>query len=440
MPRLVRLARTPVPLWGSAIALIGLPILVSVLAIPLRVTVDGIMYVSSAKSFFTDDFAKTYAWFREPGYPFFLSVVHAVSDQGFLLIIVQAFMLGAAVFIGLYCAVRALGRSRPSLGLVAILTLLILNPMYLIYSALVLQQAQFAFQLSLIALSLSWVIRTPPWLSRWVLLAGVLVNYALSVWTSIGWIYLSLVPVAAVIVITLWKAFRGWTPLQRRRVAIPALAVLSVVTLIGVYRLGLLTYGGWTSIRDTYSVAAEGIPTQVIAPLSKLPGIPTPWLFGQRALAIMHVGTVHIYTYENDLFLNAQLIRGYAHAEWDVAFQRPPYSDFALGYFRLTDPVPFLFRPLSILARIASPLYSAVYLAALVPPVIALVRKRWELLVILMVPFYFIGVYAASNSPIDRYGIPAYGLASIGVAVVIAAVVDRIARRRERRRPVPAES
>ena len=62
------------------------------------------------------------------------------------MIIAQAFCLGAAVFIGLYCAVRALDRGRPSVGLVTLMTIFTLNPMYLIYRALVQQQAQFALQ------------------------------------------------------------------------------------------------------------------------------------------------------------------------------------------------------------------------------------------------------------------------------------------------------
>jgi len=410
------------------VILIGLPILVSVLAIPLRVTVDGILYISSARSFFTDDFAKTYAWFREPGYPVFLAVVHMFGDAGFLLIIAQAFCLGAAAFIGVYCAVRALGRERASLGLVALVTILILNPMYLIYSALVLQQAQFALQLAFLALALSWAIRRPAWLSPWVLIIGTIVNYVLSVWTSIGWIYLALLPAAAVLVVTVWKMVRSRRALGRRAIAVFLVAALSLATVVGVYSLGLSVYGVWTAIRDTYSAAATGIPTSVISPQA-IPGIPTFQAEILRLLSLMHIGTVGDYVYENSLFLQDQLIRGWPHAEFDTALDRPPYSSFAAGYFTLTDPVPFFFRPLSLLARIASPAYAAVYLGALVALVVIAMRRKWELIVIMILPFYFIAVYAASNSPIDRYGVPGYPLAAVAVGVVISAGLNKLVRR-----------
>ena len=52
-------------------------------------------------------------------------------------------------------------------------------------------------------LALSWAIRTPSSLSRWVLLAATLANYARCIWTSIGWTYLALLPVTAVVAITI---------------------------------------------------------------------------------------------------------------------------------------------------------------------------------------------------------------------------------------------
>lgn len=438
MLRVVRWATRDTPWWVAALTVIGLPVLVSALAIPMRVTVDGILYISSARSIFTDNFAETYAWFREPGYPVFLAAVHLFGGAGFALVIVQALCLCTAAFIGVYCAVRALGRERASVGLVVLVTVLVLNPMYLIYSALVLQQALFALQLALFALALSWAIRPVRRLSPWVLLAGTAVNYVLCVWTSVGWIYLGLLPTAAVLVLVVGRAV-GARVSRRGLLAAAAVLVSMVVAVGAVYALGLTVYGLWTSFRDAHAAAATDIPTSVISPQA-IPGIPTVQVEILRMLALMHIGTVGDYVYENLLFLQDQLLRGYPHAEFDTAFVKAPYSEFALGYFQLTDPVQFLFRPYSIAARIASPLYALVWAGGILSIVVAVARSKWQLLVFMLLPFSYVAVYALSNSPIDRYGVPAYALVAVSVSVVVAAGANRVVRRIERRKPVPLEA
>ncbi len=426
---IVGAASRPVRFWVAALVIVASVILVSILAIPERVSVDGILYISSAKSFFSDDFASTYAWFREPGYPFFLAVVHLIGNAGVLVVIAQAFCLGISAFIGLYVALRSLGRTTVPLGTLLLMEAFALNPMYLIYAALFLQQAQLTLQLALVALFVSWAFRRPAWLPAWALVAFTVLNYVLCIWTSIGWIYLALLPTALVIVVTLWKAFRGTRVLRRPRVSALAVVAASIIAVLAVYGSGLAIYSGWSAIRTANSAAAVGIPTTVIKPLDAVPYIPTPYQMGQRYLALMHIGTVNLYVEENSLFLQDQLIRGYPHSEYDTAYDSPPYSTFARDYFVLTDPVPALFRPYSIVARVAGVLYAGVYVSSFLVLVGLILRRKWELLAVALVPFYFLGVYAASGSPIDRYGVPGYPLAAAAVAVTIAAVLGWFTRR-----------
>lgn len=405
----------------AGVAIVSLVVVVSCLVVPFKVTVDGIFYISSAKSLFSSDFSHLYVWYREPGYPFFLWFVHLFGDAALFITIAQSAFLGLAGFIAFYCARKAVGQSDVSVSQLGIILLLLLNPMYLIYSGLVLQQALFSLQLALFALALLWSRTRPGWLSGPALVAGVLLHYVLAIWTSIGWIYLGLLPVAAVIYFSLSKVLsrrvaRSARVLHRLflRVAAGTAAILLVAA---VYFVGLQAYAGWTNFKEPF-VQGSSSATSVIEPLSSVPYIPTPMEMTTRILALMHIGTVGNYEKENTLFLSQQMIRNWPYAQWDTAFVSEPYSSFALDYLSLSNPSPGLHYVYSVAAKFASPAYSVAFLGLILALVVAVFRRWWQVLMVLVVPLYFLGVYAASNSPIDRYGIPAYPFAAAAVGLL----------------------
>ena len=404
----------------AAFLIVGIVTIVSVVAVPLKVTVDGVLYISSAKSLFKSDFATNYVWYREPGYPLFLKALHYLGNDGLFVVAAQAICLGLASFIALYAVRRMLRQTNVTVAQVILTVLLTLNPMYLIYSALVLQQALFTLQLALCALGVVWALRRPAWLSRSALLILVALNYFVAIWTSIGWLYLGLVPVTLTIVLCLWpetlRQLQKATTLLWRSLAGFLLAVGIVALCALVYVVGLQAYSGWDAVKAPYLRNAQ-VAGAVIEPLSSVPYIPTVQEMTSRMFALMHIGTISPYTQENDLFLRQQMLPDWAFSQWDTKFIAEPYSSYADGYFSLPNPSDVLHNVIAKNSGSAPTLYSAAFVGFLLALALALVRRKWGLLLVLSTPLAFIAVYAASNSPIDRYGIPAYpwAVASVGV-------------------------
>lgn len=406
----------------AAALIVGIVTIFSMMAVPLKVTVDGIMYIASAKSLFQRDFGTDYAFFREPGYPIFLRALHYLGDDGMFIILAQGLCLGTASFIALYAVRQVLGYRDVTALQVIVTILLALNPMFLIYSALVLQQALFTLQLALFALGVVWAIHRPRQLSRPGLLALVTLNYVTAIWTSIGWLYLALVPVVLTVIVSYWptmlrKLSQAATALWKLLVGF--LSVISIVALcVLVYAVGLQVYSGWEAIKAPY-LKNTSIPGAVIEPLSSVPYIPSAVEMTQRMFALMHMGTVDPYTKENDLFLRQQMVPGWGISQWDTAYVREPFTSYAPGYFSLPNPSVMVHTLFANASRASPFLYSATFVGFLLAIVLTLIRRRWKLLLVLLVPLGFLAVYAASNSPIDRYGVPAYPWASACIVVLL---------------------
>lgn len=403
----------PVRFRTAAATILAVVTAASVTAVPLKVTVDGILYIASAKSLFKSDFATDYAWFREPGYPLFLKAIHYLGDDGTFIVAAQALCLGLAAFVALYSVRRVLGHTDVTVVQVIVTVLLTLNPMFLIYSALVLQQALFALQLALFGLGVVWALPQcrPKRLSRPVLLVLVALNYVSAIWTSIGWLYLALVPVVLAVVICYWpaarNAFRRAATLLWKLMAALAVSAAIFALCAIVYVVGLQTYSGWEALKAPYLQSAS-VPDAVIEPLAGVPRIPTVGEMGERMLALAHIGTVAPYTHENDLFLRQQMLPDWAYSQWDTKYKLEPFTSYAPGYIVMPNPSDILHNVFAKNAAWAPTLYSTMFVGFALALVLVLVRRRWGLLLVLSVPLAFLAVYAASNSPIDRYGIPSY--------------------------------
>jgi hypothetical protein len=403
---------------------LGIVTVASATAVPLKVTVDGILYISSAKALFKSTFARDYALFREPGYPLFLKAIHYFGDDGMFIIVAQALCLALAAFIALYSVRRVLGYANVTVGQVIVTVLLTLNPMFLIYSGLVLQQALFALQLALFGLGVVWAMNRyrPKRLSRPVLLVLVGLNYLTSIWTSIGWLYLALVPVTLTVILCYWPAVRG---VIRRAATLPwkvlggfVVAVATIALCALVYAVGLQSYKGWEAIKAPYLQSAS-VPGAVIEPLQSIPRIPTVAEMTERMLALAHIGTVAPYIHENDLFLRQQMLPNWAYAQWDTAYVLKPFTSYAPGYISLPNPSDIVHNVFARASVISPVVYSTMFVGYALLLLLSLIRRKWGLLLVLSVPLAFLAVYAASNSPIDRYGVPSYPWAVASVVVLL---------------------
>jgi hypothetical protein len=391
--------------------------LICALVVPLNVTVDGIFYLANSKSLFSPDFSELFTWYREPGYPFFLRAVTAlVGNSGVALIFIQGAVLGYSAIVSLSSLYWVSGHGRiprPALIMTLVLTL---NPMFLDYSGLILQQAIFAGFLASFAALLALSIRRPDSVRPWIIPIATMITYAAAVSTSVGWIYLGLLPTAAIMTIGAVKmtnASSKKSKLQPRHVILVAL--LFALSVAGTNAIGVACYQVWDSFKESNRSQSQE-KAFVIKPLSGVPSLPTPESMVRSSLAIMHMGTVDGYEYENDVFLAQQMRLNFPKSSWDTAFVSEPFSSYALNVVTPSDPSFLGHAIFSIVALIASPAYTLVFILLGASTFLLIIRRQWPAAMISAVPIQFVLVYAASNSPIDRYGVPTYGLA---VAVVV---------------------
>jgi len=213
-----------------------------------------------------------------------------------------------------------------------------------------------------------------------------------------------------------WKAVGG-----------AAMAIAWVALAVVVYAVGLQSYKGWEAVKAPY-IATATVPSDVIEPLQSVPRIPTVVEMTQRMLALAHIGVVAPYTHENDLFLRQQMLPDWAYSQWDTKYVLEPFTSYAPGYISMPNPSDILHNVFAKHSAWAPTLYSTAFIGYALLLGLALIRRRWKLLLVLLVPLAFLGVYAASNSPIDRYGIPTYPWAVVSIVVLLGWLGDAIVK------------
>ena len=405
----------------SAAWMFGITVPVAMLAVPSKVSVDGIIYVLGAKTLFTPDFATLYPLFREPGYPAFLSFVHLFSGASLVVVAAQSALLAFAAFAGLYVLHRASGRTTVTRYVLAITMMLVLNPMFLTYAGHFMQQSFFAGLLAFYAVLAEWARKPPARMRRWHIVVMLVALNLVTVWSSVGWLYLGLfasVLVASILLIPV---------VTRRLNRARALRIATGVLLVGVLATATVAadraiYAGWEQLRDAQTVTNNQV-TVTLKPLESAPNLPTPESLVSLYGTLLGIGVTEPYPKENDQFLAEQMRVRIFHSEWDTAYVREPYTSAALGYFALDDPSLVAH---TIYALGSQPIggfsppgtaYSLVMLLGHIVLIVALVRRQWFVAALLLIPVSWLAVYALSATPIDRYGIPAYPLLVGAVAL-----------------------
>lgn len=407
------------------------------LTIPLKVTVDGVNYISSAKALFTQDISSKYVWYREPGYPLFIKLIHGLSEDGSLLVVCQGLCLGIAAAICFFLVRRSQGQVHTNPFEILIAIVLVLNPAFLIYSGLVLQQALFSLILSCFALLTFFSVTTDisKKLRVLLILLTTIMLYITAITTSIGWIYLGLFPAVSVFVILSVKKLKSFPIFRITRhgilLWIVTSLIISAALILTTYKIGISTYGTWERYKQSNIPASFSMPN-VIAPLETVPYIPTPVEISSRMLSIMSIGLQEHYTYENKLFLDQQMRRIWPLSEWDTAYISHPYSDYASGYISLTNPNKLAHDIYSYFSKYAINAYRVTFLASLITFIWSMIKKQWLVVGVQLFPLYFIFVYAASNSPIDRYGIPAFPFAAASTGLLITLIFQLKKRKGQR--------
>ena len=406
----------------TLILLITVP--VAALAVPSKVSVDGIGYVLGAKTLFTPEFATLYPLFREPGYSAFLSAIHLFSGASLVVVGAQAALLAFSMFAGLYVVHRALGRTTITRYVFGISVVFTLNPMYITYAGHFMQQSFFAALLAFYAVLVEWSRKQPARMKKWHVLALIGVVNFVTIWSSIGWLYLGLFA-------TLLALSFLFIPsvLRFRRVGVRVISGVALFMVIAgaTFAADRAIYAGWETLRDSQT-ATNSHDTVVLKPLEQAPDLPSPSDLPSLYSTLVGIGITEPYPKENDQFLAAQMRVRFFHSEWDTAYVREPYTSAALGYFALDDPSIVAHTIYALGSQpiagftVAGVAYSTVMVLGHVVLIVAFVRRQWFVGALVLIPISWLAVYALSNTPIDRYGIPAYPL----LAGAVALACDRL--------------
>lgn len=416
----------------SAIFMAVLVPVVSVLAIPTQITVDGIFYVASAKALFSPDFAYYYIWYREPGYPLFLKAIHLLGNSALYVQAIQALCMGLAVWMLLYAFRRSLGHDNVTRLQIGLAIVFMFNPMYFTYSGNFLQQALFCLILATFAVFVEWSRKLPKNLSDVKLGLFALILYVMGILTSIGWLYLSLFPL-----LLIWAnmvrrsvARRISSRPPRSRMLTWVLSVLSVIALLATsYGVGRATYAGWEAYKAPYAAQAT-YDTTVVAPLETVPTLHDPVYIATRFLALMDIGHIDQYEPQNEIFSEAAMRLRFVKSEYDTAYVNLPTTDYAPGYFALSDPSIIAHTIFAIFAPASQLAYKAMYALFALLALLLLWKRRWGALALALIPMSFIFIHAANNTPVDRYGIPGFTFAIALSAIFIGDLITTRALRK----------
>lgn len=405
---------------SSAVFAVIVP-LVSITAIPTQVTVDSIFYIASAKSLFSPDFANYYIWYREPGYPLLLSLIHLAGNSALYVQAVQALFMGMSVWMLIYVFRRAVGKKEMTRLEVGLGILFTFNPMFFSYSGNFLQQALFCIILATFAVFVEWSRILPPRLTDAQLVALALCLYLIGVLTSIGWLYFSVFPIVLIYINIFRRRFaKKSLSAQTRNTFITKLAsLIAIVVLTGVsFVLGRATYAGWEAFKAPYIVSSTD-KTSVVNP-DAIPSFADPIGIATRFLAVMDLTHVDPYEPQNEIFEEAAMRLRFLHSEWDTAYINPPTTDYAPGYFSLSDPSLIAHSFFSFLAPTSQLAYKITYAVFALLTLLLFIRRKWPQLAIALIPMSFIFIHAVNNTPVDRYGIPGYPFAIALLAISIS--------------------
>lgn len=400
--------RSSLPFFVGVVTITGLLIL------PVQITVDSIFYISSAKSLFSPEFAELYVWYREPGYPLFLRLIHLFGDSAQYVLFVQSFLIASAFAILIYVFSRSTNQQSIKRWQLWAVLLLALNPMFFQYAGSFLQQASFCLILALYALAVEWARSRPIKLPLSIYVLCLFALYAASIFTSVGWIYFGFFPIFLSIFYLLKNSKNPANSIKTNNF-ISKFATLAIVSLLLAFfalLIGRGIYGLWEIYKAPYAAQVE-YRSYVVKPLDSVPPFKDPIYIGERMLALMDIGHIHPYEPQNEIFLGASLSLGDPKSDYDGAYINLPFSDYAFDYFKLSNPSIIGHSLISLFSPISPWVYRVIFILSALGLIIFASKKQWNLIAISFIAVFFSFIHAYNGTPVDRYGIPTYPFAVV---------------------------
>lgn len=416
----------PISVKKSTVILVSLVPVIGVIALPVQITVDSIFYISSAKSFFRQEYADLYVWYREPGYPLFLRFMHLFGDSTLYVLLAQSFFIGLSFAILLFVFTRALQVDQVKRWQLLLILFLAINPMFFQYAGSFLQQASFCLLLSLFALMVEWARLLPSRLSVPKYLLMMLFIYIVAISTSIAWIYLGF---TAILISSFYliKNRNKKKPIQNinnKYLRTIFLSVLALGVAVAFLFIGRGTYGLWEAYKAPFA-SRVNYQTFVVKPLSTVPPLKDPLYVGERMLALMDIGHIPPYEPQNEIFLGASLSFGAPWSDYDSAYVNKPFSDYAPNYFVMSNPSVIGHSLISLLSPVSPWIYRGIFILSGFGFIFFAFRKLWKLVAIALIPISFSFIHAYNGTPVDRYGIPTYPFAVLMVVIALGLITEK---------------
>jgi hypothetical protein len=411
--------------WRTQICL-AVVLCATIVSFPLVVSVDGFHFLNSAEALFSPDFAENYAWFREPGYPFFLKSLHSIFGSSDLVLtlvqgaaLVTALIVTARAFkIGLFTT-RKLQTSFLALGLV--------NPVFLGYSSMVFRQALFTCLLGILTYLVSIGLRRDGSGGVRALFWSLIV-IGIGVSLSISFLFIGIVPL--VILAARWAIGlrdRLGGKFQSRKLV----ALLGLVTF--VVSIVWSSVFIWSQVSNEVKEGSKKAPEGVFSLWESVDGAfdlglsqyAGQFVFMSRATLMLgptdNVGGIS----ENELWTRWQLDPENLCGSWDGIFGSD--ANRARSYITSSCRSFYGQRMMSALRKPGLTFYKVCSIAFILFPLYLIMRRRWAALVTLATPLWFLLLYAARDYSNDRYGIPLYPVGLVALGTMVQDVFDWVA-------------
>jgi hypothetical protein len=390
--------------------------LFAVAAYPLKVTVDGYTYLSSARSIFTNLSPTHYYWLREPGYPIFLRAIEVFFGSSDIAVTIgQAFLLASALTLSAYVAFRDAAKSVP-LWLIGALPVVFLSPQFFGYSSMILKQPLIGVIVAVAA---------------WFVIASLTVQRARSVimLLVIGLVVATLAPLVAfnLSYFWLWPAFASSSILAGRKLKLLKISDGSNGRRTRSHCLAgglVLLYTGSSFFLSTLS---EKIWDGYKADRSGSSTLLVDWNYPSQSIIRERmtdpIGTLKALldttpqllmlapndnpggVMENDYLTWIQVQEPWNCGAYDD-YVNEPFTSFG-SYIQRTcrsDQAVEIVRELHPQGK---KLFQLSSIALLVSPVIFIFRRRWRSLLFVSVPLWFVFNYGFHGGfVVDRYGHP----------------------------------
>lgn len=387
----------------------------SLLVVPLKITVDGSLYISSAKSLYSMEIIENYHWVREPIYPMLLRFINDTfgsSDLG--IIFIQSIFLMSATILVVFIFFEYFNITKFSLFSAGILFVLLINPYYLLFSGLPLQQSLFAFYLALYLATIRYAQEITLYSQLILFHISFVALFLITIMTSPAFFYLG------IFVFLINTLFITTTFIRvDKRLKFFVVAIITVFMTLLVFAIGATTNKIWNDIKSSYTVkqnvesvedfthpldmsVADVILDGDINPINAIPA------YGKRLGALLHFNRDDTWPFsELEIYSELMLFSGWRCGAVDPFFSEP-YATYSKDYFTSNCRSEELHKQYSKI-RILNPyIYWLSMISIFIIITISVIRKNTRFLSFFIIPGFFLFSYAFIDAGLDRYGIPIY--------------------------------